>query len=560
MEGAVHRACLPGRHPLAEDRREAARIKQQAAGGIVHFEEMNAEVGVVDELGEAAGPGSVGHHLVEANDLLTHASGMEEVHPHGLVVEEVRERLARLRGGGPLPSPEAMSASLNALLVRADDRTDAAKALLALQPMIASHPLVAGTAPTVYTPHRPPRPEKSEGGKAFRTVSEFTPQGDQPVALTHDIWWVRKREQLLELANKQVNAYVYDRETVSQAARNLLNLSSVDRVLYAVKANFNAALLRVLADEGVDFECVSPGEVEWIEQVIPDIDLGRILFTPNFAPREEYEWGIRKGLQVTLDNLYPLEAWPELFREKELFIRIDPGKGRGHHENVKTAGLHSKFGIPRFEIDELKKLVDDAGAEVIGIHAHSGSGILDPDNWRAVAVELVEVAKNFPSVRFIDLGGGIGVPDKPGEKPFDLEKLDRTLNEIRDSYPQYELWLEPGRYLVAQAGVLLTRVTQLKGKGDMRYVGVGTGMNSLIRPALYGSYHEIVNLSKAENAATELVTVVGPICETGDRLGSDRLMPRCEENDVILIANAGAYGYVMSSQYNRREVATEVVI
>jgi diaminopimelate decarboxylase/aspartate kinase len=401
---------------------------------------------------------------------------------------------------------------------------------------------------------------KASGSPAFGPSWERLFQGDQPVALTHDIWWVRKREQLLELANKQLNAYVYDRETVSQAARNLLNLSSVDRVLYAVKANFNAALLGVLADEGVDFECVSPGEVEWIEQVIPDIDLGRILFTPNFAPREEYEWGIRKGLQVTLDNLYPLEAWPELFREKELFIRIDPGKGRGHHENVKTAGLHSKFGIPRFEIDELKKLVDDVGAEVIGIHAHSGSGILDPDNWRAVAVELVEVAKNFPSVRFIDLGGGIGVPDKPGENPFDLEKLDRTLNEIRHSYPQYELWLEPGRYLVAQAGVLLTRVTQVKGKGDMRYVGVGTGMNSLIRPALYGAYHEIVNLSKANVAATEMVTVVGPICETGDRLGSDRLMPRCEENDVILIANAGAYGYVMSSQYNRREVATELVI
>jgi diaminopimelate decarboxylase/aspartate kinase len=385
-------------------------------------------------------------------------------------------------------------------------------------------------------------------------------RGDQPAEQTHDTWWMRKRDTLLELATRQLNAYVYDRDSVREAARSLLGLESIERVLYAVKANFNADLLKVMASEGVDFECVSPGEVEWIEQVIPEIDIERILFTPNFAPRDEYEWAIKKGLQLTLDNLYPLEAWPELFKGTKLFIRVDPGHGRGHHEHVKTAGVRSKFGIPRFEIDELQRLIKSVGADVIGIHAHSGSGILDPDNWRAVAVELVEVAERFPNVKSIDLGGGIGVPDKPGEKPFDLVKLDHTLKEIRASYPQYRLWLEPGRFLVAQAGVLLSRVTQIKGKGDMRYIGIGTGMNSLIRPALYGSYHEIVNLTKAEDAPTDTVTVVGPICETGDRLGSDRLLPVSEENDVILIANAGAYGYVMSSQYNRREVAKELVI
>jgi len=401
---------------------------------------------------------------------------------------------------------------------------------------------------------------KTGGSPVFGQSWERLFRGDQPAVQAYDTWWMRKRELLLDLAKNQLNAYVYDRESVAQAARNLLDLKSVDRVLYAVKANFNAELLQALADEGVDFECVSPGEVEWLEQVIPDLDLARILFTPNFAPRGEYEWAIEKGLQLTLDNLYPLEAWPELFKGKDLFIRVDPGQGRGHHEHVKTAGVHSKFGIPRFEIDELKHLVDAAGADVVGIHAHSGSGILDPDNWRSVAVELVQVAEQFPSVKSIDLGGGIGVPDKPGEKPFDLEKLDTTLDEIRESYPQYKLWLEPGRYLVAQAGVLLSRVTQIKGKGDMRYVGIGTGMNSLIRPALYGSYHEIVNLTRATEIPTDTVTVVGPICETGDKLGSDRLLPASKENDVILIANAGAYGFVMSSQYNRREVADELVI
>ena len=205
-------------------------------------------------------------------------------------------------------------------------------------------------------------------------------------------------------------------------------------------------------------------------------------------------------------------------------------------------------------------LAKTAGAEVVGIHAHSGSGILDPNNWRSVAGELVQIAEQFPAVTAIDLGGGLGVPEKPGDRPIDLATVDATLAEIKSTYPQYRLWLEPGRYIVARAGVLLTHVTQTKGKGEMRYIGVGTGMNSLIRPALYGAYHEIINLTRADQTPSETVTVVGPICETGDRLGSDRLLPPTESGDVILIANAGAYGYVMSSRYNMREVAREIVI
>ena len=401
---------------------------------------------------------------------------------------------------------------------------------------------------------------KSGGSPAFGQSWERLFRAAQPAAYRTDAWWAIKRDRLLDLAAQRPNAYVYDSESLRRSARSLSTLKNVDRVLYAVKANFNRALLQTLDDEGVDFECVSPGEVEWLEEVIPNLDLSRILFTPNFAPRSEYEWGFRKGLMVTLDNLYPLQAWPDVFSGKRIFVRVDPGQGRGHHEHVKTAGVHSKFGIPRFEIEELERLAGAAGTEIIGIHAHSGSGILDPDAWRAVAAELVKVALRFPSVEYIDLGGGLGVPEKPGDIAFDLERFDENLGEIRESYPQYRLWVEPGRFLVAQAGVLLTRVTQTKGKGDMRYVGVGTGMNSLIRPALYGAYHEIVNLTRLPDAASEMVTVVGPICETGDRLGTDRLMPPTQEGDVILIANAGAYGYVMSSHYNRREVAPEVVI
>jgi diaminopimelate decarboxylase/aspartate kinase len=401
---------------------------------------------------------------------------------------------------------------------------------------------------------------KTGGSPAFGPSWEQLFQDEKVHTLSPDVWWMRERDTLLGVAADRLNAYVYHGDSVREAVQELAGLKSIDRILYAVKANFNPDIIRIIDAEGADFECVSPGEVEWLQQVIPELDLSRILFTPNFAPKAEYAWAFEKGLLVTLDNLYPLQAWPEIFSGHKILVRMDPGQGRGHHEHVKTAGVHSKFGVPLFEVDELQQLIEDCGAEVVGIHAHSGSGVQDPGAWRAVAAELIEVAQRFPTVTAIDLGGGLGVAEKPGDRPFDVHRLDDLLGEVRDTHPHYSIWIEPGRYLVARAGVLLTHVTQVKGKGDMRYVGVGAGMNTLIRPALYGAYHEIVNLTRTGEAPSETATIVGPICETGDRLGTDRLLPPSREGDVMLIANAGAYGYVMSSQYNRREVAPEVVI
>lgn len=373
-------------------------------------------------------------------------------------------------------------------------------------------------------------------------------------------WWLRRRDELLQLAEGQLNAYVYDLDTVMQSAQRLLGLQSIDRILFAMKANFHPELLRLLASLNIDFECVSPGEAEHLLQSLPDLDKKRILFTPNFAPRADYAWSRDADIQVTLDNLYPLQAWPELFAGQDIFVRVDPGEGYGHHDHVKTAGNRSKFGIPRSEIDELVSLVEQSGANVVGIHAHSGSGIPESGSWGSVAARLAEVAARFPNASVLDLGGGFGVPDRIGAKPFDLQAMDESLMEFRESSPGMNLWLEPGRYLVAEAGILLTHVTQTKGKGERQYIGVGTGMNSLIRPALYGAYHEIVNLTRHEDAATQTANIVGLICETGDTFGVDRKMPPSYENDVIVIANTGAYGRVMSSPYNMRETPPEIVI
>ncbi len=391
--------------------------------------------------------------------------------------------------------------------------------------------------------------ELQEGSAAQKTVPEATPS-----------WWMRKREALISLAQEHSSAYVYDRESIQQACANLLGLNSVDRIFYAIKANSNPEVLRIVHESGLNFECVSPGEIRRVFELFPDIDPQRILFTPNFAPREDYEFGLEQGVRVTLDNLHPLRHWAELFAGCELILRLDPGQGRGHHEHVRTAGVHSKFGIPMFELEEARSLVDAAGAAVIGLHAHTGSGILQSDNWHYVARQLVDALKVFPNVKFLDLGGGLGIPEKPGQLPLDMSAVSESLDAVKAEFPQLELWMEPGRYVVANSGALLTTVTQTKGKGEVRYVGVSTGMNSLIRPSLYGAYHEIANLSKVDEPPSEVVSVVGPICETGDRLGVDRLLPPTEEGDVLLIANAGAYGYVMGSNYNLRGIAPEFIV
>lgn len=398
------------------------------------------------------------------------------------------------------------------------------------------------------------------GGGLFGPSWEQLHQGEQSKDDVPEPWWMQRREQLIKLVELEPSAYVYDLKTIRDAAIGLKKIACLDRILYAAKANTNAAVIRELAAQDIDFDCVSPGEVRELIRILPDLDKSRILFTLNFAPRADYEWGIEQGLQMTLDNLHPLREWPEIFEGQKIFVRIDPGKGRGHHDHVKTAGNQSKFGVPLFELDELERLVAAANATVIGLHAHTGSGILDPDNWNEVAEQLAVTAERFPDVEVLDLGGGIGVPEKTGDDAFDLARFEKLLTAFRKRYPRFKLWIEPGRFLVAQAGVLISKVTQLKGKGDFQYVGIGTGMNSLIRPALYGAYHEIVNLSRVGDEATQTVTVVGPICETGDKLGTDRLFPKTLEGDVILIANTGAYGRVMSSTYNMRPVAPEIVI
>ncbi len=378
--------------------------------------------------------------------------------------------------------------------------------------------------------------------------------------ITH--WWEQpqKRRQLCEIATRESAAFVYDEATLDAAIVAVQRVDAVDRWAYAMKANWHPQILRRLYAGGLMLECVSRGELEHAFASVPGLTADRVLFTPNFAPRSEYEFGLAKGVHVTLDNLYPLKMWPELFKNKEIFLRIDPGFGRGHHHHVRTAGNYAKFGVPIGEADELAALVQHAGARVVGLHAHRGSGIFDANNWLETGHLLATLARRFPQVRVVDLGGGIGVPEQAAQAEIDLAALNAGVAKLKVAFPGIQFWMEPGRFLVAKAGVLVAVVTQLKGKGDQQYVGMATGMNSLIRPALYGAHHDIRNLTRLDEPLSQRVNVVGPICESADVLGTDRWLPPTVEGDVLLIGTCGAYGYAMASNYNLRAPAPEFFI
>ncbi|MGD9583579.1 MAG: bifunctional aspartate kinase/diaminopimelate decarboxylase [Lysobacterales bacterium] len=388
-------------------------------------------------------------------------------------------------------------------------------------------------------------------GPSYRRLYQTPEQAAPPP------WWRTRREALLALAAERTPRYVYERATIAERARALRAIGAVDRWFYAIKANAHPGLLRLIADQGFGLECVSVGELAQARAVAADAPL---LYTSNFAPSAELASVVASDAFLTLDNGELLEQHGALFRGRELLLRIDPGYGRGHHDKVKTGGANSKFGIALADLPAAMRAAERAGARVIGLHAHAGSGILAVAHFREVYAELAALADTLPGIAILNIGGGLGVPTRADDQALDLAELALALAEVKAAYPHYALWMEPGRYLVAEAGVLLARVTQTKRKGAVQFLGVDAGMHNLLRPALYDAWHPIVNLSRLDQPAVGVVQVVGPICESGDVLGRDRALPESAEGDVILIGQAGAYGAVMASHYNRRAAADEVLL
>jgi diaminopimelate decarboxylase/aspartate kinase len=286
-----------------------------------------------------------------------------------------------------------------------------------------------------------------------------------------------------------------------------------------------------------------------------------VLFTPSFAPRREYEAAFARGVTVTLDSVEALQRWPEVLRGRTVWLRLDLGRGDGHHDKVKTGGVAAKFGLP---LSRLEAFLDEArrlDLRITGLHAHLGSGIDNPRHWRSVYAELAGIADDIGTIETLDIGGGLPVPYTPEAREFDVALWRAGLDEIKSAYPRYGLVVEPGRYLVAECGVLLVAVTQVVEKDGVRRIGADAGMNALMRPAMYEAYHGIHNLSRLGDRDTAEFDVVGPICESSDVMGQARPLPLATaEGDVLLVSDAGAYGMAMANTYNLRALPAEDVI
>jgi diaminopimelate decarboxylase len=341
------------------------------------------------------------------------------------------------------------------------------------------------------------------------------------------------------------------------------------RIYYAAKANTNLTVLKILQSEGAYLDTVSPGEVFMglSSGYTPD----RILFTGTSVRNDELKFLLQANVTINVDSQSELDRLLKIAVPPVLSIRVNPEIGAGHHSHCITAGPESKFGL--WEEDALKAYATARRARVerFGIHMHIGSGILDVEPYVLAVEKLLSIAKRVHNeigieFEFIDIGGGFGVPYNPEDHDLDLaEFASKVVAPFKAKVKEYGLGkpflcIEPGRYLVCDASILLTTVNTLKLTPSKKFIGVDAGFNTLVRPTMYGSYHPILVADKLDSTEKETFDVVGPICESGDALAKSRELPLANEGDLLAVLNAGAYGFSMSSQYNSRPRAAEVMI
>jgi diaminopimelate decarboxylase len=372
-------------------------------------------------------------------------------------------------------------------------------------------------------------------------------------------------ERLRKLADEHgTPLYVQDFERVRENYARMASAFPDADVRYAAKANTSRAVLRTLVDAGAGIECASAGEVE--RALAAGCPAGRVQYTAVNPPGEDLDYAVstareRPGLTITVGARDTIDRLEERGFDGRLCLRVNPGIGAGHHEKVST-GADAKFGVPYDRAVETLADAAERGFDVVGIHAHAGSGISGEalDSHRELVSRMGELARDSPvDLEFVDVGGGFGVPYRPEEPPLDLASVARATREALGEVGA-TLAVEPGRYLVADAGVLLTRVNTVKPVGDDVAVGIDAGMTHLARPAIYDAHHEMRSLAPdAEGRERITATVAGPICESGDTFGAHGL-PAPERGDLLAVGNAGAYGYEMASQYNSRPRPATVVV
>ena len=358
--------------------------------------------------------------------------------------------------------------------------------------------------------------------------------------------------------------YVYDASKIIHQIKSLKNafMDTDVRVKYAAKALTNISILKLLKKHGSGVDVVSINEAHLAlgAGFVPS----EIMFTPSGVDFEEIIEGVELGLNINLDNLSVLEKFGKKYGNTyPCCVRLNPHIMAGGNYKISTGHGNSKFGISVYQLPHIMQLVQQHQMEINGLHIHTGSEITETDVFLKMAEILFGIARDFPALKFIDFGGGFKVAYKEGDMVtniYDLGlKLSKSFTEFYHSYGRkLELWIEPGKYLVSEAGYLFVTANVVKSTPSVTFVGVNSGLNHLIRPMMYDAYHEIVNTSNPMGSQ-KVYTVVGNICET-DTIGADRKLNEVREGDLLAIKNAGAYGYSMSSNYNSRFRPAEVLI
>jgi diaminopimelate decarboxylase len=377
--------------------------------------------------------------------------------------------------------------------------------------------------------------------------------------------WQAGGTDLLELSERfGTPLYVYDGGKIVSQYRKLKDaFAGIEvRIKYACKALNNPNILKLLRREGAGIDAVSLQEIDLALHA--GFEPAEILFTPNCVSIEEYREAVKRGARINIDNISILDRFGHEYGSGvPVCIRINPHIYAGGSHHLQTGHIDSKFGISIHQMRHVHRVVASHGMNIAGLHMHTGSDILEPDVFLRGAELLYEAAREFPDLRFIDLGSGFKVPYKEGDVTTDVARLGEALtgsfSSFCESYGrELELWFEPGKFLVSEAGVLLVKVNVVKQTTATLFAGVDSGQNHLIRPMFYDAYHGIVNISNPA-AAPRIYSVVGYICET-DTLGYDRKLNEVREGDVLAILNAGAYGYSMSNNYNARPRPAEVLL
>jgi diaminopimelate decarboxylase len=358
--------------------------------------------------------------------------------------------------------------------------------------------------------------------------------------------------------------YVYDGNKITSQIRALQDAFSgvTLKIKYATKALSNISILKVVKSAGAGVDAVSIEEVRLglLAGFLPN----EIMYTPNCVSFEEVQEAVDLGVMINLDNLPILAQFGQTYGNTvPVCIRINPHIMAGGNAKISVGHIHSKFGISIHQLDEILNIVSQFGMLITGLHVHTGSDILDAEVFLRGGNVLFEAAMKFPDLKFLDFGGGFKVGYKPEDISTDVFQVGRKVTEAFQEFckkygRELELWLEPGKFLVSEAGYFIVKTNVVKQTPQLTFIGVDSGLNHLIRPMLYDAYHGVYNLSNPEGKL-KTYNVVGYICET-DTLAADRLISEVKTGDLIVIKNAGAYGFSMASNYNSRLRPAEVLV